>query len=62
MQERGPDESIAVWAFTVGEPAPDLIERFVQFARDGFLDWVIVPVFGVERFENWQIPDGFARL
>jgi hypothetical protein len=53
---------MAVWAFTVGAPHADLVERFVEFTRNGFLDWVIVPVFGVDQFEHWQIPDGFARL
>lgn len=62
MTERGPDETMAVWAFTVGEPAADLVERFVQFTKEGFLDWVIVPVYGVERFDQWRVPVGYARL
>lgn len=62
MQERGPDKKMAVWAFTVGDPTDDLFERFVQFTREGFLSWVLVPVYGVETFDDWQIPDGFARL
>lgn len=62
MQDRGPDSGMAVWAFTVGMPEADLVERFVEFTREGHLDWVIVPVFGRERFDQWQIPDGFVSI
>jgi hypothetical protein len=41
----GPDATNLLWAFTLGDPPDDLIERLTGYTEDGNLDWVVVPVY-----------------
>lgn len=59
--EKGVDNP-RVWCFTAGEPTEDTFARFGMLTRMGMLEWIIVPVMGVDEFDVLSDPDEYANL